>query len=270
MTDQLFDPYLGKERDAFPGEVVSPAEESTLQRLMREGKEEFGRIYESVRQTGKLTEDELNALLKAGEVNAEIKRQEYLEAIRSNPASILQRVLIEANALGTVNGRFCLQNIDESVKRVIRSVDSSISASSVANAPQSTTEEYIERALGKGNISARFTALIVKEPDDYSIAVSAIDRLKLIPGEVTDLFDLRATVSNANNAPASNLPYYNANINTVFGLRPKLPGLEGVTVSIKYQGQSVDRVFFEANAEALAKVYDLGQYTPYQELQSKP
>lgn len=80
--DKVFDPNLGEERDAFPGEIVSPGEEKTLNRLMREANEVFRNQFDPVIKTGQLNEDEINAIQKAANIKAELKRRKYLALSR--------------------------------------------------------------------------------------------------------------------------------------------------------------------------------------------
>jgi len=274
--DKVFDPNLGEERDAFPGEIVSPGEEKTLNRLMREANEVFRNQFDPVIKTGQLNEDEINAIQKAANIKAELKRREYLDAIRSNPANILQSALKEFNPKQNKIISNSLISLDGNVKIAIDAIEF-IKASYEIKGEAKDTLSYVKEAIGnrsvRGNLAsfAKPKTLGREETGgisrkDQNIIFPVIKSLGLIPSEEIKSFDdLLTAVRSAKNQPSSGMPYIVPDeVGPIVKVRSKKPGLEGIEALLQYDNSpDLLGVQIIGASEVFTRIVDKGQYVPY-------
>lgn len=236
--ERIYDPFSGEERDAFPGEVVDPKNETTMQRLMRQEEEKFLEMFRVVKETGEMSEDEMNAIRKAGRILAEQKRKEYLEQIKSNPAVILRSILVpllpkfETNAINTG-----LRDLDGKIRKVKSAVTAAQSSDRVAGKELRPTSTYINIEINKENRSDRIidtyygdgigTRTDISEPD----AIKILQEMQALPSEDSLTINrIRGIIKAANNEAGSGKPRLEGV--SVYNLAALRPGLEGVFVNL--------------------------------------
>jgi len=287
--ERVYDPLLGEERDAFPGEVVDPEKEKTLNSLMRKARETFANQFDPVIATGQLNEDEINAIQKAANIKAELERKEYLDAIHSNPANIIKGILKECNPEENNIVRAMLFGLNNKVKGLERNIASKKTSDQLSGKNKNTLE-YIEGLLRidsrlgdllKLNFYQRYITVNEGQTDQErpptdrnsgQIVFETLKKLGLVPIESLRSFDeLFVAVRDSGNTAESGKPYVQIDQNTrnliVKNISSSRPGLEGIRVSftlssIFFQMQSVA---ISGTPEALARIVDRGQYVPYQQ-----
>ena len=291
-AEQVFDPNLGEPRDAFPGEVVAPEQEKTLQRLMREAAEGFRTRYAPI--VDELTPQQQEAIAAAELRLSELKRLEYLEAIRQNPAIIIQGVLKECNPAENNIAMAMLFGLNEKVERLERNITSIKTSNQLSEANKTTLaymkeftqgrsqlnelsrldfyQDYITVDSGRGNGERPQT-----DKNRDQIVFEIIKKLGLVPSDSLRSFDnLYDAVSNSGNTPESGKPYAQksgvpGNLNLkVANLTSNRPGLEGITASFNINNRGLASVIISSSPEALARIIDRGQYVPYQKPTEQP
>lgn len=273
--EKVYDPNLGKERDAFPGEIIPPEQEKTLNRVMRGGEEEFRKVYEAVAKTGRLTTEELNAVLKAGKINAEIKRQEYLKAIRENPANIISEIFRGFKPGQNLAANRALRELDGFVQDKTRILEIARATDKTAGRDIKPTQEYAEQVLRDFD-SRRMT---VYSRTNFNITEGFNDscrklliELDALPSEdIKSISQLVQSVLNSNNTSDSGKPYLQSGQKTDFiyinNLSAQRPGLEGVYINFTYDGflQEVVSLNILCGSTTLTRIVDRGQYVPYKD-----
>lgn len=254
----IIDPLLGKPRDAFPGEIVPLEEQKTLQRLMAKEIIEFKKFLDPAVQTGQLTPDEINAILKAGNIRAELKRAEYLKAIRTNPANIIIDIC-RKYGLEELSVKF---NADIDLLR--KDVEDIKAVAITKGTLPPATDTAVEFALdnrrrsrardlsafkiadgnrvrfggGEGSVVDTQQSLVVNagdiNPTDSPTIIALLRDLGIpLLNNVQSIDDLFRIIKGANNQDASK-----AYIRQIFdiavipNLRSEKPGLEGVRVAL--------------------------------------
>lgn len=290
-AEQVNDPnLLGGQRDAFPGEVVPPEQQTTLQRLMQEGENQFRALYDEVAESGQLTPEELNAILKAGKIKAERERQKYLEGIRQNPANIIQGFLKEFKPEENNIAMALLNGLNDKVETLERNI-TSIKTSNQLRGENKTTLAYMKELTQGGSrlnelfrldfyqdyLSVNFATNDAGRPQTdknrEQIVFEIIKKLGLVPADSLRSFDnLYRAVNNSGNTPESGKPYVEESGTTgniilkVKNLSSNRPGLEGITASIDINSRGLSSVIISSSPEALARIIDRGKYVPYQQL----
>lgn len=264
-TEQVFDPSLGEPRDAFPGEVVPPEQEKTLQRLMRKEKERFTNDLGEVKRTGKLSASDEEAVLRFADLRAEVQRAKYLEASNSNPANILQNALKELFRGKDDIVKESLISLDENIARLQKNIFIERSSDKMSD-KSLNTERNVRSYLSKAEGANTLIRGEIANVDETGIAFELIKKLGLIPLESLSSFsDLYQAVKAANNPQASGKP--SLVDYAIRNLPSNSPGLEGITASIYFTGDTVPnfRGFtISVTPQALARIVDKGQYVPYQ------
>lgn len=270
---KVFDPFLGQERDAFPGEVVSPEEEKIMQRLMREGEERFGEIYSAVKDTGEMSEEEMNAVLKAGKVYAQVKRREYLEAIRQNPANILRNILDSLKGKVEYDTQYldmALDSLKENVQSLIKGVENNRAAARAAGRPITETVNYIPNPpystensfvkIDRGNNTGEARSLFNQSVLDILRETDAL------PGEnISSLIQLLGVIRGSGNRAGSGKPYIenyqgfgSSSNRKIDGLSATKPGLVGITFNVDYGDdfEYARNFYILVSEEAKARIVD--------------
>lgn len=262
-SDRVYDPDLGEERDAFPDEVVNPEEEKAMQRLMRQGEEEFKKLYDEVAQSGQMSEDELNAILKAGKIKAERERQRYLEAIRSNPANIIADIFKKFDPQSDPRIQTTIVGLNQQVTSVTNNVNTAKSTDKIAGRDIQPTANYIPLAISE----LRSLIATYETNLDNPKVLQILNELGVLPTpepiSINQLFDI---VRQANNKEESGKPYMSAE-NAIRGFPSKQPGLEGITVGVERNinlgSSSKEYIDIFGDTQTWARIIDKGNFTPY-------
>ena len=283
-TEQVYDPNLGGERDAFPGEVVPPEQQKTLQRLMQEGEGQFRKLYDEVAESGQLTPEELNGILKAGKIRAERERQKYLEGIRQNPANIIQGLLKECKPEENNIVMAMLGGLNNKVKNLEGAIASAKIPDQLKGADKSTLEYIIQLSNADPRIGIllnlqfydRYTAIDrenrpTTDQNREQIVFETLKKLGLVPAESLRSFaDLYSAVRDSGNTLNSGKPYAvsdtqdRLNVYRILNLSSNRPGLEGIEASFELNNIFQPRsVAISSTPEALARIVDRGGYVPY-------
>lgn len=274
-SDRVYDPYLGEERDAFPGEVVKPEEEKTMQRLMRQGEEEFKRLYAEVAQSGQLSQVELNGILKAGKIRAERERQKYLEAIRSNPANIIGNILRNLDPQADRSIFVSLNRLDSSIREVSEEVEEGRSTDKMGGRGLGSTVDYVGRVLDRRGFNGAVIASYQSSQNiliDEDKVTKMLKELGAFPSpEITTASQLCKIIREAGNKAGSGKPVYDGrpDFNRIVQAKDipaNAPGLEGVTVRLSFVNLStpeVRNIYIQGTPQAWARIVDIGGYIPY-------
>lgn len=271
LSDQrVFDPDLGKERDAFPGEIVAPEEEKTLQRLMREGRNEFQTIFDAVKNTGQLNDDELTAVLKAGEAYGEIKRREYLEAIRTNPANLIANILMGLQPDKDPNLKKTLVDLNGKVAAKVAAIKDDMSASKLKGEELTKTRDSAKKYL-RSEADYELSRYLPVPGEGADLKIETIlDKLGAFPNdERVPLIRIRSILSGAGNDAKTGISYFSdapyVEGNSVNNLKATSPLFEGVYVSLRYdRNGNVSNLFIDGDEGFWARVVDTGQFVPYE------
>ncbi len=272
-AEQVFDPNLGEPRDAFPGEVVAPEQEKTLQRLMREERERFTSDLAEVQATGKLSPSDEDAVRRFADLRAEIKRKEYLDALNSNPASLLQDTLKEFKPEENFIIKQALLTLDKNVVRIQNGVVVEKASDKMRAVKQNTLQnvnDYLKKFPRDGNILTDLDLSSYASEQRRvidGVTFELIKKLGLLPIEsLTSFTDLKNAVQSTSvTTEASGSPYYNGY--AIGNLSSNKPGLEGIKANIiprEYDFKNIRAVQILGSPEALARIVDKGQYVPYQ------
>lgn len=271
MAEQrIFDPRLGEDRDAFPGEVVDPEKQSTLQRLMAEEEERFTADLAEVKATGKFSPDDENAVRRFAKLRAEVQRAKYLEALNSNPANLLQNALKELAKSGDTIPVRSLITLDENINKLQNGIVVEKASDKMSGESQDT-EAKVKKYLGRpGTID---TLIYFDLGGNISVlqrtSFELIKKLGFLPLESLSSFsDLYSAVRTTNNNDRSGKPYlFENNPFAIRNLSSNIPGLEGINANINFtNGQflAVNSFRIFGTPQALARIVDKGQYVPYQ------
>jgi hypothetical protein len=276
--ERVYDPLLGEGRDAFPGEVVDPEKEKTLNSLMRKARETFANQFDPVIATGQLTNEEINAIKKAANITAELKRKEYLDAIRSNPANILQGVLKEFNPKENPIVRNALISLDQNIAESTRRIGNLRSSDQIKGKKRDTISyaaiDAIRQIPGRGSTLTSFVSPDLDQQrqrplsqPEQNVVFSLVKNLGFPPLQNLESFnDLLNAVISANNQPNSGMPYLASFADTLSlkGFQSKRPGLEGIQAVLTYDSVSrLQAVEITGTPKVFARIVDKGQYTPY-------
>lgn len=272
---RVFDPILGTERDAFPSEVVPLEQEKTLNRLMREGEERFLQIYNAV--SGQLSEAESIAVLKAGRLFAEQKRQEYLEGIKSNPGNIIVNLLRPvANEATDQPVRRGLLFLNKTVVDLSNLITRLRSTDEVAGKPTKSISDYLRGTAADQKVffyESTVPNQSVRIDIETDIFYEVISRLGALPSpNIQSYGELRNVVQGSRNEKESGKPFYfnDALSGTgISNLPCNIPGLEGFTVAtaVRFINSGGDVRFQLAifgDYDQQAALLENGQYTPFQ------
>lgn len=269
MVEQVYDPALGKKRDVFPGEIVPPEQEATLQRLMREEKEAFSKRYEPI--ADQLTPIQRDAIAQAELALAELKRKEYLKAVRQNPAVIIQDVLKQFDpAYEVITNSFL--TLDQSVANLQNDTRRLKDNDTIKGVKQDTLT-YVQSLL-KGDSDKNQLLQIYSQyikgdrNENQKLVFDLLTKLGMIPQleSFNSIESLAQGIIGSGNSASSGKPYATGNrgLESIQGLSSNNPGLEGIEATIKYRGLVIDYVSIKATPEALTRIVDRGQYIPYQ------
>lgn len=274
MVEQVYDPGLGKERDAFPGEIVPPEQEKTMQRLMRVEAENFRARYDPI--VKQLTPQQQDAIAAAEQLLRERKRAEYLEAVKQNPAIIIQSILKQFDPANK-----SIKNALETLEREIRSLQSSAESQRKSDEIKGTEPDilkYVDAYIRTKGDSCNLAVLVLgpsPNQNDVTAAFEALRRLGLIPTPSINSFqELRSAVEYANNPLESGklllvrkrslaTDYYT--IKNLFSTRP---GLEGIEAEIKYRdlfNNVPESISIKGTQKTYASILDRGNYVPFQQ-----
>lgn len=263
--ETIYDPILGRQRDAFPGEIVRPEEEKALQRLMREGREQFRNIYDAVKGTEQLNTDELNTILKAGDVYAEIKRREYLEAIRTNPANLIKDIFVGLGPDEDLNVRAALTDLNIKIETKSAAI---VDAKSVADL-NGDEIDYVAAGL---NTAGRVLLTYKVGPEDrqQKKVGKVLQLIDAYPGgESVDLGRLLEIIKRTKATRQFGTDFTPRPYATDFELSDlpaRNPLLTGVYANLVYYKDStgkVGRLDLNANKNFWSSVVATGQYIPY-------
>lgn len=251
---RIYDPNLEKERDAFPGEIVSPDQQKTMQRLMARDKAKFDELVLSVSDA--LSTDEINALRKAGQIAAERARERYLEQIKTDPVTNIKKALEDAA-------------ISEPEKQIVETLSKQIMDSVERFKSAFNQQKAIDKAGGSQELSPDvYSENLLKTNPDRGILVSRsfdrrfrkfaekiINNLGAFPStEVTNLDQLITTfkaVGDKNGVTYVKGTY----TERITGLPALNPGLEGITINIfsDINGRETT-IEIRANQDAWARI----------------
>lgn len=263
-AERVYDPDLGRERNALPGEIVKPEEEKTLQRLMREGREYFQEVYERVKKdnetTKQFSEDELELALKLGEAFARVKRREYLEAIRANPVNEIRKILLSVQT--EVTASFFAQKLKElekSIQEIVNEVQGRRVADKRVGRPIRSTLDYVQDGLRKNDrvferildINTSYSTQLVKESVN-----TLVEKFGVVP--VVNFTLLKELASSLDNTNDDQRPTGSCDSNSYSIDRLPLgqPGLEGVLINLEGGRFYVFGLSLKVNAQGMARIVD--------------
>lgn len=271
-AERVYDPDLGRERNALPGEIVKPEEEKTLNRLMREGRQYFQKIYDKVQEANKTTKqfsaEELDIAIRLGEAFAQVQRNEYLDAIRANPINIL-REAIQAIKLGDI-GVSALQRLNKNVDEIISGVQARQVSDKQRSQAVRPTVEYVRDIFKREDTNFTPLCQIEIPYGQVNKALNTLlERLDIIPrADFPALSELARTLgTNYDIQQPSGTAFRDAYQIDRFPLNR--PGLEGILVNFSGGQYGIDTIGFGANEQATARIVDAEERTKPQSTQSK-
>ena len=248
---QVFDDQIGGMRDAFPGEIVKPDEEKTLNRLMREADEVFRAIFNPIQ--GQLDPNQREAIEAAVRLLREKERREYLKVIRTNPRDILVgsiQELIDAAPRGAnaLIGSYIdvLNSIRRNILDVMTSVNRLRTIDQVKGEPIKTDGEYIQVFIGR-QPSSFVTIATFSPPGGFNeqfvstqaLAILGKLEIKSLP-RAQNLIQLISLIGAAGNKKDSNRPTASVfgqgdqRSCVLSGLSSSKVGLEGVNTTLSF------------------------------------
>lgn len=280
---KAYDPILGKERDAFPGEIIPEEQQTTLNRLMAQGEAEFRALYDAVAATGQLSEPELNGILKAGKIRAEQKREEYLRAIRSNPANIIGTVIQSLPPLFPSQIKQASKTLNANVARVVELVNIAKNRNQVAGNIVFDTETYAAGTVASERsrvLTMLGTGQAAEQVKENQI-IELLRKLDAFPTEepqsIERLLSIIPVASNGIEFRTEYDVYYREDVTSLnrerftrLALPAKKPGLEGIQVLVNTQilrpGEyTIIGSAILANPRAWARIVDIGGFSPLPE-----
>lgn len=269
---KVFDPDLGKERDAFVGEIVPPEQQTTLQRLMAEEEKKYADLADYV--ANQLDPEQQRTLRLAGKIAAEKKRGEYLAAIKTNPAVIIQGIL------------------EEFKPKLLKAIPVMLTelATNVGNLKQSLKDFAVTTRLMGGQLDKPLVDYLKRQVILVQIIVPGIpsrdldqllEKLGMYPDQDITTFTklvniIYRTVPLSNSTRAFNsdkiysaktsLQVSDGQVFEIGNLNSNTPGLEGISLTLGvtnpgFTNPNLYSLYIFARREAQARIVELGKTT---------
>lgn len=279
---RIYDPRLGKERDAFPEEVLPEDQQSTLQRLMAEEMKKYEDMVQAAVGAKIATPENDRIVLGYGLAAAEKKREEYRRAIKTNPANLIAEVFKKLNPGNNGAASFALQVLNARVDENIRRVEAARNEDTVAGRSLRSAAVVVDLFYNRGgvnsyNIPLR-SILATYEPrdtlgnlDEQSVQ-TLLTELAAYPTpkpvNIIQLFQALPAYNGNINESRPKTPYTEqvrgSSLLVLRNLKANKPGLEGIGVNVVIaQNAAIKSVDITGDVKAIARVVDIGGYAPY-------
>ncbi len=279
--DKIFDPYLGRERDAFPGEVKPEGEQTSFDKALATAARPYFDLYNLAAQRGGLSPEELTGVLKAAEIAKNDKSKELEAAFKENPATILQNLFINAAQQTTDEGmrnnfNFLLGSIDSKIFNDQRTIQELRREDLAAGRPELSIGDYAETVVIQGgslngNLLASLNTGTQGSLANESLAV--LKALKIVPDSTQDLTEFTSPIIRSGNTVDSGRPYCQR-LNggaVISGLKPQVPGLEGVFVKLEYMNRTNKSIEIRATPDTFVKIAETqAGFVPYSTRRLQP
>lgn len=243
------------------GEASMPG----LLKAMSEGRKAFMSLLEKgVGQ--QLTETERAAIQKAANLGGELKRKEYLESVRSNPANVLIKIFKEQGLVRNPNVIKELQGrLKNTVTRITNQVDEQQSTDSITDQiGKTSTLDYVTNVVGKGQeiIDITYPNNSSVDQEVFKEILSAVDAFP--NGEVVSTPQLIQAIRSTSNKSTSGKPFVN-NSDVLNNLQARAPGLEGLTIKLAFRStdSKAFRITLVGDAEFWTRVVEKKPFVPY-------
>lgn len=241
--ERVYDPVIGDYRLPLPGEIISPQEESTLQRLMREAEEQYNSIAEAV--ADRFTPEELDIVRRVGLAWAQVRRREYLEALRSNPLNKLLKIFKEDFGNDYYRNTF-VPYIREDVNRVENFVDATKKADAQMGEQPKDTRTVLKEL--------RDRTLLSRVGVRYENLLRALRSLGIIASPTPQAFaELVEKIKSLNTDESSGKPYTTIERGSYVlrNLSSPLPELNGISLAVPFTIYSLGASDFRPSLLAL-------------------